>query len=162
MKTNVSYLFRRLFGLVLLFTLSACSTTPQVVDHAFSFDATADSPDVEVLDYRYGDSQVPTARNPPQMLALGKSFQGTNIMGPMRRGDSLYVKWRIRSTGEVHEDTVDLRPRLPNDMTHHRIYFIIRGPQLYVYLISPERRPKDAAPIGPAIYSYLKTLAIYP
>jgi len=80
----------------------------------------------------------------------------------MLRGDFLYVKWRIKSTGQVYEDTVDLRRRLPADITDHRIHFIVKGPQLYVYLITPERRPPDMPPNGPRPYQYLKTITIYP
>jgi hypothetical protein len=60
------------------------------------------------------------------------------------------------------EETVDLRYRLPRDITDHRVYFIVRGPQLYVYLISPERRPPDMPGNGPRVYSHLKTTTIYP
>jgi hypothetical protein len=62
----------------------------------------------------------------------------------MLLGDDLYVKWRIKSTGEIYEDTVDLRNRLPEDMHRQRIRFVVWGPQLYVYLISPKR--KDGCP----------------
>lgn len=60
----------------------------------------------------------------------------------MPRGDTLYVKWRIKASGAVHEDTVDLRKRMPSDITDHRIHFVVKGPQLYVYLISPQPNPK--------------------
>ena len=80
----------------------------------------------------------------------------------MRVGGSLFVKWRIKSTGAVHEDTVDLRPRLPPDITDHRVHFIVRGSRLHVYLISPRHRPPDMPPIGPRAYRYLKATVIYP
>ena len=121
-----------------------------------------DAQDAEVLDYIYGDPALPTARNPERLAKEGKSLQGTDVAGPMQRGDSLYVKWRVKSSGRIHEDTVDLRRRLPANIAGHTIYFMIRGPQLYEYLVSPERRPIDMAPIGPHIFSYLKTIQIYP
>ena len=82
----------------------------------------------------------------------------------MLRGDFLYVKWRIKSTGMVYEDTVDLRNRLPADIKDHRVTFIIRGPQLYVYLIPPEgrKRAKGKPPNGPRMYEDLDTVTIYP
>jgi len=132
------------------------------VDHSFSFDAITDSPDAELLDYRYGDSKQRPTRNPEYLRQEGRSIQRGGISGEMLRGDFLYVKWRIKSTGQVYEDTVDLRRRLPADITDHRIHFIVKGPQLYVYLITPERRPPDMPPNGPRPYQYLKTITIYP
>lgn len=109
---------------------SACAIAAETVDHAFSFDARRDSPDIEVLDYRYG------VRKPGYwMYSSGQKMpQNDNINGWFPRGDSLYVKWRIRSSGEIFEDTVDLRSRLPADITGQRIHFVIKGSQLYVYL----------------------------
>ena len=77
-------------------------------------------------------------------------------------GDFLYVKWRIKDTGLVYEETVDLRQRLPRNIKDHTVYFDIKGAQLYVYLISPERRPPDMPPNGPHMYDYRKIFTIYP
>ena len=74
--------------------LGACAAGPQVVDHAFGFNAVSDSPDIEILDYRYGDSKLPSAGNPENLRRAGRSIQATGIHGPMARGESLYVKWR--------------------------------------------------------------------
>jgi hypothetical protein len=161
-KSCVHTQLRWIVALAAFFAFSACSFGPAVVDHAFSFDAISDSSDVYVLDYRYGDSKLPMVRNPEHLLKEGRSLQSANIIGPMKQGDSLYVKWRIKSTGQIYEDTVDLRSRLPADITDHKIYFIIQGPQLYVYLISPERRPPDVPRNGPRAFSHLRTTTIYP
>ena len=83
----------------------------------------------------------------------------------MLRGDDLYVKWRDKLSGNVFEKTIDLRSRLPADIYDHRIVFVIGGPrssEVFVYLVSPERRPPDMAPNGPRIYSYRKVSTIYP
>lgn len=77
-------------------------------------------------------------------------------------GDTLYVKWRIKATDKVYEDTVDLKSRLPKDVTDHRIYFVIKDTQLWVYLISPEGRPKDFPIVGPAKFRFNKAYEIYP
>jgi hypothetical protein len=45
-------------------------------------------------------------------------------------GEFLYVKWRIKATGEVLEDRVDLHPVLPWNMGHHTVTFVIEGRQL--------------------------------
>jgi hypothetical protein len=50
--------------MVLLCLLAACAGGPHRVDHAFGFDAVADSPGVEMLDYRYGRPDVPGSRMP--------------------------------------------------------------------------------------------------
>ena len=141
--------------------LTAFAASPDVVDHAFSFNTRYDDQDAEVLDYRYGKSRLPV-RAPEQAVREGKAFRSTNVNGPMLRGDFLYVKWRSLSTGREYEDTVDLRQRLPDDIANHRIHFIVKGAQLYVYLISPRRRPPDAPADGPRMYRNLESRLIYP
>ncbi len=126
--------------------LTACASGPRVVDHAFSFDARWDSPGIEVLNYRYGSSNMPGTHIAPELLRTGQPSGGMGINGPMPIGDTLYVKWRIKATGEVFEDTVDLKSRLPEDITRHHIYFIVGGPQLYIYLIGPVRLNPNPCP----------------
>jgi len=137
-----------------------------MVYHSFEFDLRHESPGVDVLDYQYGDSkQIGThmlSPANPNDLDQGVNQRGTT--GFIPRGEFLYVKWRINSTGEIYEARVDLRNRLPVDITDHRITFFMKGPQLYVYLISPEsdRRPKSW-PKGPVRkFGSLKQYQIYP
>lgn len=140
--------------------LIACVATPRVINHAFGFDALADSPEIEILDYRYGDyamTRAPDYRSPEGLIR-----QSLNVNGPFPQGDSLFVKWLIKSSGEVHQDSVSLRERLPADITGNRIHFVIKGPQLFVYLISSERRSADSPPNGPKRYAYRKVITIYP
>lgn len=150
-----------LFALLALVALAACAVRPEVVDHSFGFDTLKDGQDAEVIDYRYGRSRLPV-RAPEWAVKEGKTFTFNSVSGPMLRGDFLYVKWRLKSTGQVYEDNVDLRQRLPADIEKHEVYFIIHGPQLYIYLISPKRRAKDEPAIGPEMYRYRKTILIYP
>jgi hypothetical protein len=131
---------------LLLFVLAGCATGPRYIEHAFSFDAASESPDMEVLDYRYGNSKQPGTHAPEWALKTGHIGQQTSINGGMPRGDSLYVKWRIRKTGQEYEDTVDLKSRLPADITNHRIHFIVQGAQLHVYLVSPEKLNPNPCP----------------
>jgi hypothetical protein len=133
------YLLLLSLTLVTFGTFAGCAFGPDIPDHQFSFDSGIESPEIEVLDYQYGKSKLPSANNPDYLRADGQSLQGTNINGPMLRGDFLYVKWRIRSTGQIYEDRVDLRGRLPSELTGFHIHFVIRGAQLYIYLISPKR-----------------------
>ena len=147
-----------------LLSILACTSGPKVVDHAFSFDVYADSPDVELLDYRYGESALPGTSNQPNLRDKGQAPLRISVNGPMRQAESLYVKWRVKATRQVYEETVDLRHRLPMDITDHRIYFVIKGTQLYVYLVPPKwnKRPRGAEPNGPEKYQDLDVKTIYP
>lgn len=157
----VSLLAQSFMAASLAIASPARATPPRVVDHAFSFDSRYDEQDADVLDYRYGSSQLPV-RPSREAVAQGKVFVSANVHGPMARGDSLYVKWRDRNSGRVFEDTVDLDRRLPADIEGHRIHFVIKGAQLYVYLISPaERRYRDPM-YGPEIYRHRASTRIYP
>ena len=155
-------LLNALVTFVTVHALAACAGGPDVVNHTFEFNALRDSPGVEILDHRYGDSKFPGASNSDEMLKLGKPLQRTAITGAMKRPDSLYVKWRVLAENKVYEDTVNLRKRLPRDITGHTVLFVVQGPQLYVYLVSPERRPADIAPNGPRRYDDRKVTTIYP
>lgn len=149
-------------GLVALL-LVGCATSPKVVNHGFGFDARWDSKGIKILDYRYGTSSHPSARNGAERRAQGESYQTARIYGEMRVGDDLYVKWRDESTGEIHEDMVDLRSRLPDNMTSQDIYFIVEKRQLYVYLISRDkRRPSNIKPNGPEKFHDFIVTTIYP
>jgi len=143
--------------------LAACAADTRIVNHSFGFDVRRDGQDAIVLDYRYGESKLPV-RAPEEAVKKGEVFYFSGVTGPMLRGDYLYVKWRNKNTDQVYEDTVDLRSRLPDDITDHRVYFMIRGAQLYVYLIPPEskRRLPGAPSVGPRMYSDLDTKKIYP
>ena len=160
---NVVVFVKWLALAIALSVLVACTTGPRVVQHAFTFNLFSDSPEAELMAYRYGDSDLPVSWIPGPG-DKGRVPQRSNVNGPMRVGESLYVKWRIKATGDVYEDTVDLRNRLPRDMTDHRVYFMIKGPQLYVYLIPPESKklPAGSPPIGPRIYRDLDVKTIYP
>ena len=160
-----------LAGLLVLFALSACASNPATancsdnnrVNQSFSF-SKLENLDIEILDFFYGTPNCPSIYNPDQYKNRGESMQGFSTSGPMRRAQKLYVKWRIKSTGQVLEDTVDLKGRLPTDMTNHRLHFIVRNTQLFVFVVTPEFRHKDLPPDdGPEVYSRLrKTLTIYP
>lgn len=146
----------------LVSVLAACAVGPKLVYHSFAFDAIADSPDIQVLDYVYGGSRAPGARMPEWIKRDVGFSAGTNINGPMPVGDRLYVRWRLRATDEVLEDTVDLQSRLPRDMAQHTVYFVVDRRQLRVYLVSPTTRPPGSTPTGPAKFWRFKVDSIYP
>lgn len=141
--------------------LTACATDPRVVEHSFGFDIRKSIPRVEVIDYRYGESKLPV-RAPEWAVKEGRPLYFNGVSGAMRIGDYLYVQWRIVDTGQVFEETIDLRQRLPRDIKDHKVHFDIQGPQLYVYLITPDPRPIDAPPNGPRMYHYRKVITLYP
>lgn len=140
--------------------------------HSFSFDVRQDMPDIEVLDYQYSNSRHNGIRATPERVptqGTGEGFWGEGIYGNLLRGDFLYVKWRVKKHGTLlpeyigtYEDRVDLRSRLPADITGLTIHFVIRGSQLYVYLIWPGL--KDASvPEGPIkMFRLRKQVQIYP
>lgn len=137
--------------------------------HSFSFDVRQDMPDVEVLDYQYSNSRHNGIRAEPEVVRMGLPINGQGIYGNLLRGDFLYVKWRVKKPGTLlpeyigtYEDRVDLKSRLPADITELEIHFVIRGSQLYVYLIWPGL--KDASvPEGPIkLFRHQKQVQIYP
>ncbi len=75
-------------------------------------------------------------------------------------GESLYVKWRNKNTGQIYEDTVDLKKLLPRNIENHRIYFIVKDKQLFVYLITPNKRLPTEELNGPKVYNSLKTITL--
>lgn len=158
-RLRVAHFIMKCLAIPLLAAMAACASSPDIVEHGFSFDARWDSRDVEILDYQYGNSNQPGARPQDYSLREGKIPQQASITGKFPREDTLYVKWRIKTTGEVHEDTVDLKRYLPRDITGYDIRFIIEGSQLYVYLIS--LRPVRGY-IDKAEYAEMKQAAVTP
>jgi hypothetical protein len=123
--------FIRLLILSLALWLGACATShnsagKEIVDHSFGFNVDQDSPSAELIDYRYGNSKDVGTFNRESRRAEGTSNQRANMSGLMQRGDTLYVKWRIKDSGKEYEDTVDLASRLPRSIKdatslfHHR------------------------------------------
>lgn len=156
-KTLVS-LIRGAFVALLFTVLTACAGG--LVFHKFSFDAASESPNVQVLDYRYGNSQQPSARASDYDKSSGTVRQGVSINGDMLRGDSLNVRWRVKNTGVVYEDVVDLKAVLPSDIKYNKIHFTIKSTQLFVYLVTRDFRSPDIEPIGPREYNYLKVILL--
>jgi len=124
---------------ILLLGLGACSTLSGRTFHSFELDPVNDSPDSDLLFYRYGHSNEQGLQTRQHSLDMsGGRSSGVSITGDLPIGDDLYMKWRDRKTGQVYEDTVDLKSRLPFNMRGKRIKPIVEGSQLYVYLIAFE------------------------
>lgn len=133
-----------------------------MVHHTFSFNTNHDSPEIEVLDYQYGNSRQDGTYADKERIAMGEVFHADSIAGVIPRGDFLFVKWRDKYTHHIYQDKVDLRSRLPADIEGDTIHFVIRGAQLYVYLIWPYD-PKHDYPLGGLKgYDRQKIVQIYP
>ncbi|HEY9097073.1 MAG TPA: hypothetical protein VIN35_15105 [Hydrogenophaga sp.] len=164
-------LTRWLAAVVLGMALAACATGPKLVNHSFSFSGLNDGwmNSVALLAYAYGD-QYYRVRNdidkPRSGVFAGKDRlpPGDGVSGPMPVGDFLYVKWRFLETGEILESKVDLKGRLPADMTDHELTFVIDGRQLHVFVVTPERKKTYGEP--PVLMTwrsnFAKTYEIYP
>jgi hypothetical protein len=153
-------------GLTLLWVLAVltgCAAHPSLVDHAFGFDLRKDGQAAEILAYQYGESAL-ARRAAENRLGRGDGLVFDGLHGPMKRGDFLYVKWRDTASGQIHETRVDLRPRLPPDITDHTVYLMIRGAQLQVYLVSPPTvaRAANVPTEGPQLYHDRNIARIYP
>ena len=143
--------------------LTACASGPELVNHAFGFSAATDSPNYEILTYRYGAGRGLSQSSDESIRQFGRSNQWTGINGPMPLGDSLYVKWRNKTTEQVFEKTVDLKPLLPRDMTHQRIHFVVAEGEVFVYLKDMTRYAKPSDPIvGPFKVQVFVTRQIHP
>ncbi|RTL37457.1 MAG: hypothetical protein EKK53_21030 [Burkholderiales bacterium] len=123
--------------LILAAALGACATGPKLVVHSFNCAQWKDgwAEKADLLAYSYAN-KVP-------MLTETQPWPGHSSIGcggitaNMPVADFLYVKWRLKDSGEVLEDRVDLRSRLPTDMTNQTVTFVIDGRQLYVFLVTP-------------------------
>ncbi len=131
--------------LTLLIISAGCAIKPVSNYHAFGYDARRDSPDIEILAYYYGsngkDAYKQNNGKFPQSI-------GDWTHGPS--ADELYVKWRVKNTGEILEDLVVLKGRIPQNIENHRVYAVVRDRQLWVYLIMPTTRPpyKDGTQVS--------------
>lgn len=126
----------------LLFALAGCATgqSAKLVNHSFNFDGGYDGwkQNIDLLEYSYGDQYLMVRRKAAQGEALGSQ---AGVSGPMPVGDFLYVRWRLKSSGEQIEQRVELRDRLPKDMTDHELTFVLEGRQLFVYVVTPQAQP---------------------
>ena len=133
---------RWLASLGLLLALAGCATGPKLVPHGFNFNGWYDgwAKEVDLLEYAYGDAYEPVRGKARDGRAAGVQ---SGVYGSIPVGEFLYVKWRIKATGEVLEQRVDLRDRLPRDMNEHELTFLIDGRQLYVYIVTPQDQARE-------------------
>jgi hypothetical protein len=159
---------RLLLCLVTALTLTGCATGPRQVFHSFDFDGWDDgwysgpNSNVQLQEYSYGD-QYHMVRKKVQPGET-RIPANTSVSGPMPVGEFLYVRWRIKDSGEMVEHRVDLRDRLPKDMHDQRVTFVIDGKDLYVYVVTNRPKPYYGAP--PVLRNWLSkqmvSYEIYP
>lgn len=152
-----------LAGLLLALTGCASGQGAKLVNHSFNFNGRNDGwqQSIDLLEYSYGDQYVMVRRKAAEGDTLGPQ---AGVSGPMPVGDFLYVRWRLKSSGEQVEQRVDLRDRLPRDMTDHELTFVVEGRQLFVYVVTPERKKAYGEP--PVLRTwrsnFAKAYEIYP
>ena len=147
-----------------LLALPACADNDR--NFGFEFGMLDPNKDVEILNWRYGNSKLAYSHAPDAYLAMGHIPEADDVNGMFPPGDVLYVKWRVLSTGKVYEDTVDLHSSLPRDMKDKTIHFAIKGAQLYVYLVegitSKQLHARGAPDCPPVVYKPFQCTRIYP
>ncbi len=142
--------------------LVACASPLTLGSYSsFGFDMRKDSQDAVVLDYHYGNDKY--FLSPPESaVKRGQEMYFESVGNLQYRVDFLFVKWRNKSTGKLFEETADLRGKLPKNPLDYEVYFMIRDDRLFVYLISPDRRPPETPIVGPHMYRSQKVTTIYP
>jgi len=130
--------------IMLDFSIAGCAMGREWVFHQFSFDAKNESPNIQILDWQYGEKSAEYDAMQQTGLRASRSQVEAGIpdsagggAGVIPVGDFLYVKWRVMPGGEIFEDKVDLTKRLPKNMKFYALHFVVDGPQLYIYLIPP-------------------------
>ena len=144
---------------------TACATGgPRMYHIELSFDFFSTNRDMEVLDYQFGNTKRVMTQMATSYIIQDLGTQRLSAGEYIPKPEFVYVKWRNMETGEVFEERADLTGRLPDGLDDYEITFFVKGPQHYVYLISPiyDRRPADW-PKGPIEgYYYLKQWELYP
>ena len=147
--------------------LQGCAIGPREVFHSFNYDGwydgwyTGPQGNVQLQEYSYGDvyHMVRKKVKPGEDSVPPR----TRVSGPMPVGEFLYVRWLLKDSGEMVEHRVDLRDRLPWDMSNKDITFVIDGKQLYVYLVTNQGKPYGTPPINKSSLSkQFVTYEIYP
>ncbi len=128
--------------LITQFLLASCAVGVQTYAYSFSFDSSGDArvygkPEVEVLDYSFGNSGELGTRPERNQKTIHDTFPASNVYGPMPRAEYLYVKWKLKSSGQEYEKKILLADRLPADPTGYGIHFLIDSDQIFVFLIPP-------------------------
>jgi hypothetical protein len=152
-----------LTGLLLITGIQACAVTTVPEWHSFEFDAVFEMNDIEIVDFRYGNGPAFPIRTRcmPVSEREDKCLQGTSANLLTEIGETLWVKWKIKSSGLVFEDTIEIKKLLPKSINGMTIFFIIRDKQLSLYLNTFQPRP-PVWPVYPGVRKSGKIYQLYP
>jgi hypothetical protein len=152
-----------LTGLLLFIGMQGCAVTTVPEWHSFEFDAVFEMNDIEIIDFRYGNGPAFPARTRcrPVSERDNKCLQGTSANLLTEIGETLWVKWKVKSSGLVYEDTIEIKKLLPKSIKGMTIFFVIRDKQLSLYLNTMQPRPLDW-PVYQAVRKAGKIYQIYP
>ncbi len=142
--------------------LSGCATRPTYEIHGFSFHTIVEEQNAFVLDYRYGKQGSENAGASANHDRPGHPISQHGQFGPMVRGEELYVKWQDRETGQLFEQRVDLRGKLPANLYNCEVTFRVYGDKIFVYVVTPQPRDPLSAPVGPIRYRNRSVIQVYP
>lgn len=135
----------RRFGILVisvtaLASLMACSNlaqglpgVPQFATYSTQF-SRWDRPTITVIDYQYSANGKVFEQWSESLKAEGRNPGEGGYYGYRPVVEKLYVKWKLLATGEVFEETADLREKLPQSMEQKKLHFIVWDKTLHIYI----------------------------
>jgi hypothetical protein len=141
-----------------------CAVGPKKALHGFSYDAVFEMENVEIVDLRYGSgpSFPPRTRCVPVREDGAKCIQRMAATLLPEVAETLWVKWKLKSSGEVFEDTISLTKWHPYISDGMNIFFVIREKQLSLYLDTRQPRPAGWPRYPNVRQDYFKVYQLYP
>lgn len=146
----INFLTKTALTVTALTSLLACSNLAQSIPGKTQYAtySTAfsrwDRPTITVIDYQYSSNDKVFERWSPSLKAEGRNSGGGGYYGYRPVVEKLYVKWQLLETGEVFEDTADLRGKLPKSMERKILYFVVWDKQLNIYIADRQKLAKSS------------------
>lgn len=124
--------------------LAGCASAPgRYAFYGIQYATNSRSSNVEILDWQFGDHTYVDSnhqvlpRAPKSYVEKGMPINPQMMAGMLPVGDFLFVKWREKDSGAMHEQRADLSRKLPHDMNNYGVVWMADGPQLRVFLFPP-------------------------
>lgn len=167
-----------LFAIIVLLNITSCAQIrylqdplsggtpplryPEYILHTFESSDRSESPNIEVLDYQYGNSR-PAASEYESVGVLQKDRRNGvgNRTGVIKRGEFFYIKWKNIISNVVFERRIDLKEKLPIDIYDHTISYSIRDDKLTIYLVTLKDKPANVMQNVPNRYANKVVLILY-
>jgi len=123
---------------------TGCSTTRALVLYEVEYSSSPNfknEADTDILVFRFGGPDEGGFMRDLATWEYSKDQipQRGLVGGYMKVRSSVWVKWRSKADGQVHEVTAEFGNKLPRDMTNCRIFFTTYSNRLTVYLVTAER-----------------------